>query len=242
RKDEAEQPAQSQLPINENVEAVMPFSNGLDSRAVSGILEPQMGDRLVRVRLGSKIPKREALSNAKQPFTSVPYSVHPGGRRFVQSSARSRGFKFALISGLAAYLANAPKVVVSESGQGAIGPTLVTVGHAYEDYRSHPLFTQRMERFLKALFGHSVTFVFPQLWRTKAQTLRAYVAACPGDTSLIETRSCWQQSRQVSVDGKRRQCGICAACMLRRLSMHAAGIEEPKENYVWEDLTAPSFK
>jgi hypothetical protein len=99
-----------------------------------------------------------------------------------------------------------------------------------------------MERFLKALFGHSVTFKFPQLWRTKAQTLREYVKACPGDKSLIETRSCWQQSRQVSVEGKRRQCGICAACMLRRLSMHAAGIEEPKENYVWEDLTASNFK
>jgi hypothetical protein len=52
------------------------------------------------------------------------------------------------------------------------------------------------------------------------------------------TRSCWQGARQVSFEHKRRQCGICAACMLRRLSMHAARIEEPAANYIWEDLSA----
>ena len=40
---------------------------------------------------------------------------------------------------------------------------------------------------------------------------------------------------------KKRQCGICAACMLRRMSVHAAGLSEPRERYVWEDLSAPTF-
>jgi hypothetical protein len=30
--------------------------------------------------------------------------------------------------------------------------------------------------------------------------------------------------------------------MLRRLSVHAAGLEETKETYVWEDLSAATFK
>jgi hypothetical protein len=30
--------------------------------------------------------------------------------------------------------------------------------------------------------------------------------------------------------------------MLRRLSVHAAGLEEAKETYVWEDLSASTFK
>jgi hypothetical protein len=30
--------------------------------------------------------------------------------------------------------------------------------------------------------------------------------------------------------------------MLRRLSVHAAGLKEPEETYVWEDLSAASFK
>lgn len=36
-------------------------------------------------------------------------------------------------------------------------------------------------------------------------------------------------------------CGVCAACMLRRMSVHAAGLTEPGERYVWMDLAAPAF-
>jgi hypothetical protein len=30
--------------------------------------------------------------------------------------------------------------------------------------------------------------------------------------------------------------------MLRRLSVHAAGLKEPRETYLWENLDAPSFE
>lgn len=241
RTQEVSQPGQNRLNLEVDTEAVIPFSNGLDSRAVAGLMTRRYGDRLVRVRLGSTVKKNEALSPHREAFTSVPYEVKRGERAFVESSARSRGFKFALISALAAYLANAKKVIVPESGQGALGPALVTVGQSYEDYRSHPLFTERMETFIKALFGHGLSFVFPQIWCTKAETLRQYISDCEGSELWSRTWSCWQQSRQVSVDHKKRHCGICAACMLRRLSVHAAGLSEPKERYVWENLSAATF-
>ncbi len=38
-----------------------------------------------------------------------------------------------------------------------------------------------------------------------------------------------QSARQVSVNGHKRQCGICAACMLRRQSVHASDLSEVKE-------------
>lgn len=235
-------PRQGQFKLPAYTTAVIPFSDGLDSRCVAGILGAEMGDKLIRVRLGSKVCDGNALSCQKQPFTSVPYHVRPGKRRFAESTARSRGFKFAILSGLAAYLAHAAQVIVPESGQGALGPALVPVGQGYEDYRSHPLFTDRMEKFLCALLGHKVRFIFPRLWHTKAETLREFVESCEGGTSWSDTWSCWQQTRQVSVDHKKRQCGICAACLLRRLSVHAAGLSEPKKNYVWEDLSASQFQ
>ena len=235
------QPQQGLLSLHAGVDAVIPFSNGLDSRAVAGLMARSLGDKLVRIRLGSKLQVGEALSRQREAFTSVPYHVKSGERACVESTARSRGFKFALISALAAYLADASQVIVPESGQGALGPTLVTVGQAYEDYRSHPLFTGRMEKFLNALLGHRVRFSFPQLWYTKAETLRKFVDECEERSSWSVTWSCWQQNRHVSVDHKKRQCGICAACMLRRLSVHAAGLSEPRESYVWEDLSATTF-
>lgn len=242
RKKSLNAPSQGQFNLPADLSAVIPFSDGLDSRCVAGILGREMGDKLIRVRLGKKACDGQALSRMRQPFTSVPYQVRAGKKPFVESSARSRGFKFALISGLAAYLTKAGQVIVPESGQGALGPALVTVGQAYEDYRSHPLFTQRMERFLQALLHYKVRFRFTQLWLTKAETLRKFVDECKDGSSWAGTWSCWQQTRHVSVAGKKRQCGICAACLLRRLSVHGAGLSEPKETYVWENLSAASFE
>ncbi len=235
------QPRQGALSLHSGVEAVIPFSNGLDSRAVAGLVGRDMGTRLVRIRLGAGLSGGEELAGAHQAFTAVPYKVSAGTKRFAESSARSRGFKFSVISGLAAYLANAHQIIVPESGQGALGPALVSVGQAYEDYRSHPVFTVKMERFLKALLGRDLRFVFPRLWSTKGETLKEFVEACD-DSRWAATWSCWRQSRHVSVDGRRRQCGVCAACMLRRMSVHAAGLSEDAARYVWEDLSAPSFE
>ena len=83
----------------------------------------------------------------------------------------SRGFKFAMISGLAAYLTGAKRIIVPESGQGALGPPLVSVAHAHRDYRNHPLFAHRMERLLVALLEQPIRYEFPRLWYTKGETL-----------------------------------------------------------------------
>jgi len=79
-----------------------------------------------------------------------------------------------MLSGLGAYLARAERIIVPESGQGARGPALVPVGQAYEDYRNHPLFTNRMAVFPSALLGQNSRFEFPRLWYTKGETLKAY--------------------------------------------------------------------
>jgi 7-cyano-7-deazaguanine synthase in queuosine biosynthesis len=229
------------LPSSEAL-AVVPFSEGLDSRAVAGLVAKEYGDRLIRVRLGTKADDRPRDSSGRNsPFTAVPYKVRSGDRRFPESSARSRGFKFALLSGLAAYLAKAERIFVPESGQGALGPVLVPVGQTYEDYRNHPLFAEKMSAFLKALLGRDFKFEFPRLWHTKGQTLQEYVSG-NSKADWADTRSCWQDNRQVSVGGHRRQCGVCAACMLRRLSVHAAGLSEATDIYIWEDLRVRSFE
>ena len=108
-------PRQGQFNLKDGINAVIPFSDGMDSRAVAGLMAREMGDKLIRVRLGSKTRDAQSPSPQKHPFTSVPYRIRPGDQQFVELSARSRGFKFALISGLAAYLSKAGQVIVPES-------------------------------------------------------------------------------------------------------------------------------
>jgi len=218
----------------------MPYSDGLDSRAVHAITAQAVGRAdLVRVRLGSvgvDDPQRERRRAA---FTLVPYKVQVPQRK--ESSARSRGFKFAVVTGVAAQIAGVDRIIVTESGQGSFGPMMAVSGQIYPDYRVHPLFTTRVERLFEALVGSTAHYEYPRLWSTKGETL-AEAAALPHPPSWSDTRSCWQQSRHASIDGRRRQCGICAACMLRRMSMFAAGLAEPAGAYIWENLSASTFE
>lgn len=218
---------------------IIPFSDGMDSRAVSIIAQSTLRDHLMRVRLGRKQVDRPKKDGKKLPFTTVPYDVP--GDHFPESSCRSRGFKFAIVSGLAAYLSGAQRVIVPESGQGALGPVLVPVVQTQPDYRNHPVFLRKMEKLFAALVGHAVEYEFPRLWFTKGETLRAALDA-GADESLLKTRSCWQRNRQMSVNHRLRQCGYCAACMLRRLSVHAAGLSEPVETYMYENLASPTLR
>jgi 7-cyano-7-deazaguanine synthase in queuosine biosynthesis len=235
-------PMQSSFVLPSGSHTIIPFSDGMDSRAVAGLETHTLGQSLLRVRLGSKMSDLDSLARYGQAFASVPYSVQAGAKTFAESSARSRGFKFATISGLTAYLSKAERIIVPESGQGALGPALVPVGQAYQDYRNHPLFTDRMEAYFAALLNYRPRFEFPRLWHTKGETLKAFVNDCPDGSAWEQTWSCWQSARQASVDGHKRQCGICAACLLRRMSVHAAGLTESKKVYVWEDLTVASFE
>lgn len=238
RKKKEPQPAQEFLDLSIPAEAVIAYSDGMDSRAVAGILGEQMGERLLRLHIGTR-SRKPYHEGRRQPFTRVPYQVK-AGRRAKEPTVRSRGFKYALISGIAAYLADADQVAMSESGQGALGPALVTLAHAYPDYRNHPLFTKRMEAFFKALLGEAPHYLFPRLWSTKAETLREYAALAHGN-DWARTKSCWQDSRRCTVDHRLRPCGICAACLLRRMSVHAAGLEEAPETYVTTNINAPTL-
>jgi hypothetical protein len=242
RQKPAPQPRQGLFSLGHDKSAVISFSDGLDSWIVAGLASRELGESLVRVRLGGKKYHSRGPSLRWEPFTSVPYNVCLGEKRRAESSARSRGFKFAMISGLAAYLAHAQRIIVPESGQGALGPSLVPVGQAHPDYRNHPSFASRIERFLKALLGYQVRYEFPCLWQTKGETLARFLNECEdGTMAWADTRSCWQPNWQISVNGKARQCGICAACMLRRLAVHAAGQVEAEDTYVWENLGADTF-
>lgn len=239
RSSAARSPSQDYLSLPVKTQAVLAYSDGMDSRAVAGIVGQSLGDKLVRVRVGSKCWDRVRGENKREPFTTVPYDV-PCNMPNREASSRSRGFKFALISGIAAYLAEAEEIVIPESGQGAIGPALINVGHAYPDFRNHPLFAIRMARFLNALLGTQIRFVFPRIWSTKGETLREFLSVSEGN-NWESTRSCWRSNNWSSVNGKLRQCGVCAACMLRRVSVHAAGLTEKPDVYVTTDMSAKTL-
>lgn len=85
---------------------------------------------------------------------------------------------------------------------------------------ANPVFHRAMETFVSELSGKPFRIVNPFLFLTKAQALRQSGVAVFG-SHLAETFSCdrfpnWREGRP--------QCGTCASCILRRLSMEAADL------------------
>lgn len=211
------------------------YSDGLDSRAVSALSGTKDEGLCIRVA-NFRNRRKEGDSH----FTQIPFKVK--GYRSNESSFRSRGFQFAAVTAIVAHLANLTKVIVPESGQGALGPVLLPLHNIYPDYRNHPTFFRRMERFVQSVLNHKLRYEQPRLWSTKGQTLRAFLEiAGKAEDHLTSTRSCWQNRRIVNTEGEKKQCGLCAACLLRRLSLHAAGITEKLDAYVISDLSAPDL-
>lgn len=238
RKKAEPRPQQENLTFPQNAHSIIAYSEGMDSRCVGVISNEKLGEKLIRVRVGAKTDNRP--NDKKEPFTAIPYNVKthlPNN----ESSVRSRGFRFATISAVAAYLVSAKEIIIPESGQGSLGPALLRVGHIYADYRNHPAFTYRMEKLIKQILNYDLKYVFPRLWSTKGETLAKANQINP-DNLWQETWSCWQGTRQVSLNGRKRQCGVCAACLLRRMSVHAANENEQNELYIWGDLKAASFE
>lgn len=227
---------QRSLPFGTERSFVIAYSDGLDSRCVSKV--SGNGSDAVCVRVTKH---RHALKAGDEPFDQIPFRVDVPSSR--ESSVRSRGFKFAAVTAIAAHLTGLNRIVVPESGQGALGPVLLPLHNVYADYRNHPTYFRKMERFIKAVLGHDVRYDQPRLWNTKGETISAFRRATnKAVDELFETRSCWQQRWNAKMDGKLLQCGLCAACLLRRMSMHAAEIEEPAHTYVIADLTVPAFR
>jgi 7-cyano-7-deazaguanine synthase in queuosine biosynthesis len=228
-------PRQRSLPFANSKQFAIAYSNGLDSRCVSGIFDK--GDIAVRVRVTNS---KDKTKQGERPFDQIPFKVKLVSSR--ESSVRSRGFKFAAITAIAGHLSGVSEIIVPESGQGALGPVLLPLHNVYADYRNYPTFFRKMERFIKVLLGYTVAYKQRRLWYTKGQTISAYLTQ-PGKIPeyVLRTRSCWQQRWNVRLEGEFRQCGLCAACLLRRMSMHAACVDEPSATYTFADLTVRSY-
>ena len=225
-----------------DVDAVIPFSDGLDSWVTAGIEARKLGRKLVRVRLGKVTERESPPNNDRSPFISVPFGFHTSDLRRKEYSLRTRGFKFALVGGITAYLSKAGKVIIPESGQGTLGPVLLPNGAAGPDFRNHPRFTNYMTSLMYNLFDYELVYEHPRIWSTKAETIREFLSIQPVDCAWNRTRSCWQNQRHVSRDGRKVQCGVCAACMLRRMSLFQINVSEHVGTYAWENLQATEFE
>jgi hypothetical protein len=234
---------QSVLRLQHRNAVAMPYSDGLDSFAVARLFRYACASdecTLILVTTGMHV-SADADQNKGQVRVAVPFrfSQAAASVRLREPSYRTRAFVYGALAGLAVSLAGGTRVIIPESGQSSIGPSLCPVGGEALDLRSHPRFTERLGVFLSLLLEAPIAFEHPRLWSTKGETLQELKSMGLADRWQL-THSCPRSTRDVNLGGRRVHCGICSACLLRRQSLQRAGLSEP-ETYQWPTLTAPTL-
>jgi len=237
---------QSELDLGQGEFVVMPFSNGLDSFAESRLLRlqrPTVSPIRVTAWNRSLAGSRTWVTGAdglRYRRIAIPVKIATDGD--ADQTFRTRSFLFSVLAGLASHMADANSIIIPEAGQGALGPSLVPVGAESPLRGSHPGFSRRMMAFFQAFWGKPILIEHPHLWRTKGEVL-AMLKEKNVHLGWDKTRSCSRDQRVLQIERRKLiHCGICSGCLLRRVAVASAGLDEPADHYMWSNLGAPSLE
>ncbi|HWP43727.1 MAG TPA: hypothetical protein VNO14_10860, partial [Blastocatellia bacterium] len=183
------------------------------------------------------------LSRQEMCHVTIPFGVSRRGRSRGQGeemSQRTRGFLFLTLGAVTALTAGASELYIHENGVGAINlPYNATQLGTSNSRGVHPLSLLRMGELAEALTGRPFLFHNPFLYETKGHMCR-HPAVRRLAVYIRTTFSC--DGFPVQARGK-PQCGSCTSCLLRRVSLEAAGLSayDPSSQYVF-DLSNPAVK
>ena len=236
------------------------FSGGLDSYAgvVNHVLEPgfDTGILVAAHSTGNLLSRQRTLvtdTNARlasgkhltqlslrhdlkrQAAEFVQRKQHTGYFRY-EKTQRSRGFLFLTLGLAIARTLNLDTLYVYENGFGAINLPQTSSGLGVDYTRAmNPIAFGLMSNFTREVFGSALRIENRSLWKTKGHMCKELQTHGFSDIAVM-TITCDRFPRQGKPKEK-EQCGLCTSCLLRRISLAAAGLVAPdKESsrYEWD--------
>jgi 7-cyano-7-deazaguanine synthase in queuosine biosynthesis len=210
------------------------FSGGLDSLAGTVLaITDNPKERFVLVSgatHGRQLAEQRAQVGILQGRTkasiqhlSITYGIRRvrGKRPVEERSQRSRGFLYLTLGTLAALMAKSSSLDVFENGVGALNlPYNATQVGTAATRAMNPIALAKMERFIRVLTSQSFVIRNPFLFSTKGQMCGMQAFKAFSDV-VVRSFSCDGFPHRIAGVP---QCGVCTSCLLRRLSLQAAGI------------------
>jgi 7-cyano-7-deazaguanine synthase in queuosine biosynthesis len=220
-------------PCNKSIRVAL-FSGGLDSFAgavhqlrnhklhhvfVSGVTHARMGDG-----------QRQQMASLQQlgndfRHLQIEYGLkeHKIRDNTLEGSQRSRAFMHITLGAITALHAGKDELYMYENGIGALNLPFDATQIGIETSKgANPVFHRAMENFIETVGNRPFRIINPFIFLTKAQALREAQVSKFG-VGLAQTFSCdrfpnWREGQP--------QCGTCASCILRRLSIESADLGE----------------
>lgn len=181
---------------------------------------------------------RSWFVRARQPIDYVQ-TFHTIRAKKQERTTRSRSLLFMALAIALAAARGAPIVEVPENGFTSLNPPLGPErGGPWTTRSTHPVTIARFNGLLAGL-GLDVRVENPHAWRTKGELVAGALAVTPGDLAAgaAGTMSCAKLNGNYYRGGDPNgQCGLCVACVTRRASLIAAGVQDRTE-YLLDRLT-----
>jgi len=223
------------------------FSGGLDSFAGGAYLIDQEGRRPLfasHCANGELKNKQIDLVNViqnkfGQNFHHFQYWVtsrrnknapHPYERK--ESSHRARSFLFMSYATVAAAVRGLSDIFICENGVLSLN---VPISDARKGSRStrhaHPLYLFHFNQLINALYEQKFNVQNPFSLQTKGEEI-ALLRTLGLESVIKDTVTCWGYPNQMCRYKYSNHCGYCIPCVVRRVSLIAAGMEECDDQYV----------
>jgi hypothetical protein len=155
----------------------------------------------------------------------IPFGIRkPEGNIQEETSQRTRGFVFLLIGAVASFMAKSKALYVCENGIGSVNLPYNEGQMGIDNTRgTHPVSLIGMSDFINLVLEQRLPIVNPFEFSTKGEMCQA-LKKLNLDALIKMTVSC--DGFPLRIHDSPSQCGICTSCLLRRCSLHAAGLSD----------------
>ena len=226
------------VPLQEPV-SVSLFSGGLDSLAglaqnalqrpagtcvlVSGITNNRpLGAQKTQIRrIKAALKHRQVNRRPDVRHVAVRFGIDNPLDKPEEKSQRTRSVVFLALGTATAFQADTDTLFVYENGLGALNLPLNESQLGVDNYRGvHPRSLRMASELFDKVLGRKIQIENPCLFVTKAEMCEHLKPARLVE-AIADTVSC--DGYPIRVTGQ-HQCGYCTSCILRRMSIHAAGL------------------
>jgi 7-cyano-7-deazaguanine synthase in queuosine biosynthesis len=149
-----------------------------------------------------------------------------------ENSHRARSFLFMSFATVAAASRGLSDIFICENGVLSLN---VPISDARKGSRStrhaHPLYLFHFNQLINALYERKFNVQNPFSLQTKGEEI-ALLKTLSLESAIKDTVTCWGYPNQTCRYKYSNHCGYCIPCVVRRVSLIAAGMEECDDQYV----------
>lgn len=236
---------ETQISDQHDSDCVSLFSGGLDSFAGAAYLINQGRSPLFASHYVSSLKSLQAKliegveKQFKRKVEHFQYRVTSRTTKTTryrfennESSHRARSFMFLSYATVAAATRGLSDIFICENGVLSLN---VPISDARKGTRStrhaHPLFLQYFNQLINALYERTFSVQNPFQFWTKAQEAKL-LEKMNLHPLIKNTVTCWGYPNQTLKYPNSNHCGYCIPCIVRRVSVKAAGLAAYDDRYV----------